>query len=271
MEAPEAGTTAENVAAYFAKSATQASAHWCVDNNSRVRCVYDDNSAWAMPPANEYSLNVEMAGYAAQTAVQWDDAYSLAMMKIAALCVAEWCVKYDIPVRHLTTAQIKAREKGIAGHVDVNRAFHASDHTDPGPHFPWVHFLIEVKAQVQDLSAKMKAPHIVEKDCKSLQKSVRVTADGKWGSDTDRHCDALIAATAFGHYKFPSGIKFAQQVVGVKQDGVWGPTSKSAMRDTVKAVQRDLETMGFAPGVVDGIWGATTNKAYQAARTACHV
>ena len=145
MEAPEAGTTAESVARYLANPAVQASAHWCVDNNSRVRGVYDRNSAWAMPPVNGRSLNIELAGYARQTAKEWNDEYSQALLRNAAVCAARWCYKYDIPARHLTSSQIHEMNKGIVGHADVNAVFHASDHWDPGPNFPWSNFLVMVR------------------------------------------------------------------------------------------------------------------------------
>jgi N-acetyl-anhydromuramyl-L-alanine amidase AmpD len=148
MEAPESGVTAENVANYFKNSSVQASSHWCVDNDSRVRCVNDADSAWTMPPVNGRSLNIEMAGYAAQSPAQWSDPYSLAVLDNVAVCAAEWCVKYGIPVRHLTPAQIANMEKGFVGHVDVNNVFHASDHTDPGPNFPWAAFLNRVSARL---------------------------------------------------------------------------------------------------------------------------
>lgn len=65
MEAPEAAQTAENVANYFKR--VDASAHWCVDNDSRVRVVKDEDTAWTLPGANSRSLNIEIAGYASRT------------------------------------------------------------------------------------------------------------------------------------------------------------------------------------------------------------
>ena len=267
MEAPEEHTTAEEVANYFGNPAVQASAHWCVDDNSRVRVVRDENSAWTMPPTNHYSLNVEMAGYAGQTDVQWDDAYSLATMDNAALCVAEWCKKYNIPVRHLTHAQIAAREKGIAGHIDVNDVYHASTHWDPGPNFPWTHFLSRVYAHL----GSFPPPSPGKPDCVMFQKAVRVTADNQWGRATDKHAAALIAATNFGGNRFPYGIDFAQKVVGTKIDGLWGVVSKACLKSTVAHVQNALTSMSFRPGTADGLWGDKTNEAYLAARKACHI
>jgi N-acetyl-anhydromuramyl-L-alanine amidase AmpD len=268
MEAPEAGTTAENVAAYFGHASTAASAHWCVDNNSRVRCVEDDNSAWTMPPTNRYSLNIEMAGYAGQSETQWDDAYSNEVLDIAALCASEWCAKYDIPVRHLTDSQIAAGSKGFAGHVDVNRVFHASSHTDPGPHFPWDKFLGMVRHHLGSVPVTTPPPS-GKKDCTELQRALRTAPDNQWGANTDQHAVAVISSTQFGGETFPYGIAFTQGCVGAKQDGAWGPESKLALAGTVRKVQQSLKDMGFNPGAIDGIWGVNTDKAYRAARNAC--
>ena len=272
MEAPEGNQTAENVARYFLRPDIQASAHWCVDNDSRVRCVLDTDGAWTMPPTNNYSLNIEMAGYAGQTASQWNDSYSNAVLDNCAVCAAEWCKKYGIPVRHLTSAQIANREKGLAGHADVNAVFHASDHSDPGPNFPWDRFLGMVNAH---LSGGIVVPPVTppsgKPNCTSLQRAVHTTADNLWGTDTDKHCDALIQASNFGGNVFPYGVSFAQEVVGATRDGVWGPASNAAHTATVILVQDALRAMHFDPGASDGFWGPNTDRACRAARTACHI
>jgi N-acetyl-anhydromuramyl-L-alanine amidase AmpD len=156
MEAPETERTAENVASYFKGTAVQASAHWCVDDNSRVRCVRDNDSAWtiAHQDGNRISLNIELAGYAAQTSGQWDDKFSDEELKVAAWCAAEWCHKYDIPVRRLNNSQIRnMHDKGFLGHRDVNNVFHWSTHTDPGPYFPWEKFLNMVRDALNTIEA----------------------------------------------------------------------------------------------------------------------
>ncbi len=141
MEAPEGPLTAENVAHYFGTTTTKASAHICADNNSAVRCVADADTAWAAPGANNTGLQLEIAGYMRQTRDQWLDPYSKAALGQAAKVAADWAKAYGIPVRHLSVAQLRAGEKGFVGHVDVSAAYNRSDHTDPGPGFPWDYFL----------------------------------------------------------------------------------------------------------------------------------
>lgn len=269
MEAPEGAQTAENVGAYLCRPSVQASAHWCVDNNSRVRLVNDGDEAWTMPPVNANSLNIELAGYAKQTNPEWNDSYSNAMLDNAAVCAAEWCRKYSIPLRRLSDAQIKAYAKGFCGHVDVNRVFRASDHYDPGTNFPWDRFLKMVAAK---LGTSAPPPSSGGRpNCTAFQIAVHTTADNQWGPETDRCGEALRAATPYGGRKYPYGVRYAQKVVGTAQDGVWGPASNTALTNTVVKVQKALAGMGFDPKGADGVWGSNTEAAYNSARAACRL
>lgn len=124
---------------YFAEGIVS---HNCFDNNSRVRCVDDKDVAWAAPGANSTGLQYELAGYASQNATGWNDEYSKALLDNAAQQAAEDAVKYGIPIKHLTTAEIKAGKKGFIGHIDATNAFNGGrGHTDPGHNFPWARFL----------------------------------------------------------------------------------------------------------------------------------
>jgi N-acetyl-anhydromuramyl-L-alanine amidase AmpD len=49
MEMDEKGETAEQCARWFANPAAQASAHYCVDADSIVQCVRDQDVAWHAP------------------------------------------------------------------------------------------------------------------------------------------------------------------------------------------------------------------------------
>lgn len=110
------------------------------------------------------------------------------------------------------------------------------------------------------------APH--KPNCSGFQRAIRTTVDNFWGDDTDKNANTIIQAT-LNH--FPNGVLYAQKVVGTRSDGVWGANSKRSLKDTTAHAQRALDTIGFHPGKIDGVWGAKTGIAYQAARAACHI
>jgi N-acetyl-anhydromuramyl-L-alanine amidase AmpD len=147
MEAPEKGDTAENVAAFFHGGIDHpASAHLCIDNNSIVQCVLDNDIAFAAPGANNDGVHLELAGFARQSEGEWLDEYGKSLLEKAADAAAQYCLKYDIPVKHLTNAELANKaNRGIVGHVQVSEVFKKSTHTDPGKGFPWEFFLERVK------------------------------------------------------------------------------------------------------------------------------
>lgn len=147
MESPEANTTAESVASWFAgSSAPQASAHYCVDSDSIVGSVHEENIAWAAPGANSDGIQIELAGRAGQTAAQWNDAYSKGELMRAARLVADICRRRGIPARHLSNDGLRKGARGMIGHVQASQVYRQSDHSDPGPHFPWAEFASDVAA-----------------------------------------------------------------------------------------------------------------------------
>lgn len=138
MEAPELTKTAENVAQYFHTGAggRKVSSHYCIDSDSVVQCVREDDVAWCAPGSNHNGIQLEHAGYARQSERDWQDVYSKAMLDLSAKLTAQICREYRIPVYFLNAAGLKAGRRGITTHAEVSRAFHRSDHTDPGPNFP---------------------------------------------------------------------------------------------------------------------------------------
>jgi hypothetical protein len=146
---------AESVALWFADrlapkySAPVASAHYCVDSNSVVQCVRDFDVAWHAPGVNHDGIGIELAGTAAQTAAQWRDPTSQAILRNAARVCAALCLRYVIPVHKLSIDEVRVpKRSGFLGHVDATYAFPGPmrTHTDPGLEFPWSDFLEMVKA-----------------------------------------------------------------------------------------------------------------------------
>ena len=160
MEAPEKGTTAENVAKFFQNLPPnrKASAHLCIDNNSIVQCVLDNDVAFAAPGANHNGIQLELAGFARQTRAEWLDEYGKALLENAANAAAQYCLKYNIPRKHLTNDQLRNGHEGIIGHVQASEVFKKSDHTDPGKGFPWDYFIERVEHYYTERKQKFAKP-----------------------------------------------------------------------------------------------------------------
>lgn len=147
MEAAEKPTTAVNVATWFAgPNAPQASAHYCVDSEHVVQCVRDDDIAWHAPGVNHCAIGIEHAGYAKQSAADWRDAFSSAMLERSARLCAKLCLKHELPVEFVDADGLLAGRRGITTHWEVTKAFHKSTHTDPGKSFPMDAFIAQVSA-----------------------------------------------------------------------------------------------------------------------------
>ena len=141
MEIAERGAAAEACARWFASPDSEVSAHYCVDASEVIQCVREQDIAWHARGGNTVSIGIELAGYAGQGPRGWDDDYSWSVLERAASLASDVCDRYDVPLRRLRPPDLVAGRRGLAGHVDVSRAYGKSDHWDPGPAFPWSRFL----------------------------------------------------------------------------------------------------------------------------------
>lgn len=149
MEAPEKEKTAENVAAYFKSGTVKASAHVCIDSDSIVQCVRDNNVAFAAPGVNKDGIHLELAGYSKQTEADWLDVYGLLLLERAADAAAQYCLKYTLPALHLTNEQLASGARGIIGHYQATAVYPPNaGHEDPGKGFPWKFFIERVNVQI---------------------------------------------------------------------------------------------------------------------------
>jgi N-acetyl-anhydromuramyl-L-alanine amidase AmpD len=153
MEAPETEGRARACAVYFQDPPRPGSSHVTVDDKEVIQCVRDNDEAAGAIGANQLGVHIEIPGVAVQTPGDWADVYSAAAIENAADVAAQYCLKFEIPVKHLTNAELGARQKGIVGHIQVSAVFPVSGHTDPGVNFPWDHFMDRVQANYDRRSA----------------------------------------------------------------------------------------------------------------------
>ena len=223
MEMDEKGDTAEHCALWFKNPAAKVSAHYCVDANSIVQCVRDQDVAWHAPGANHDGIGIEHAGRAKQTGREWGDEYSTAMLKRSATLVAELCKKYAIPATWLYAADLSAGKRGITTHKAVSDAFKRGAHWDPGTGFPVERYLALVRAKLGTKPAQAPAP---------LKPSPPVLRLGSQGWHVKRLQRLLRARDLFPEPATIDGdfgditeaaVKAFQEFADLEPDGIVGP------------------------------------------------
>lgn len=156
MEFPQTANAAEVIAKDFATTTTVKSAHLCVDTDSIVQCVLDNDVAFAAPGANSDGIQIELAGFAKKTRKEWLSPTGVLVLNMGANAAAQYCLKYDIPVKHLTNKELADKtQRGLIGHVQATDVFKLSTHRDPGPGFPWDFFLERVQKHLEARAAKL--------------------------------------------------------------------------------------------------------------------
>lgn len=146
------GTPAENVANYQINSRT-GSYHVVVDSTGkRLRENTDDWITWSTGnQGNNILLHISFVFRAHYSRSQW-----LAqdkMLRAGATVVGHWCKKYGFPVKQVSAHGLP----GITTH-DATRVWGGTDHTDPGPNFPWDVFLRYVNESIKGAPAPTPAP-----------------------------------------------------------------------------------------------------------------
>lgn len=121
-----------------------ASWHYAVDQDSVTQSVKEEDTAFHAPGLSHCSVGIEHAGRARQTDDEWADLFSTAMLERSAELVAGICFRHGIPCVRIGADEVRDGYAGVCGHVDVSKAFGKSDHWDPGPNFPWAHYMERV-------------------------------------------------------------------------------------------------------------------------------
>jgi hypothetical protein len=114
-----------------------ASYHYVIDTDRVLPAVPDNVVSYSAPGANSDGIHFCIPGRAIQTREQWLDTVSRKAIRQLADTMVDRAAAAGIPLFRLTVAQIQAGRSGYCSHYDISLAYRRTNHTDPGPNFPW--------------------------------------------------------------------------------------------------------------------------------------
>lgn len=166
--------SARNEASYATRRTDGVSAHFFADDREVIQSLDTADIAghagsWQ---GNTYSIAVEITGHVHWSRDRW--LKSVAWDKLARV-LAIVSRHHNIPPVWVTVEQMKANPKvrGAYDHNQMRLAWGGTDHTDPGPNFPWDHLLNVWKRELQGEGGMATAQDLVE----ALLKADRITND----------------------------------------------------------------------------------------------
>jgi len=126
--------------------------HYATDPTATFQCSWDKYICWHAPP-NSHSIGIEMADNPSRLPGRWLRKNQKLMLARTAKLTAELCLAYNVPIRFLTAADLKAGKHGITTHAEVSKAWHQSSHWDPGS-WPRATFMKQVAAYAAAIKKK---------------------------------------------------------------------------------------------------------------------
>lgn len=144
--------TAENEASYAKRRPDSTSSHYYVDDDSIVQSLDTDLRAWhaGNTEGNDHAIAYELTARNVNVGRAWWLDTDNIEWPLFAGQVAKDCEAHGITPQTLTDAQLRAGSMtGIITHVQGNRVWGGSDHTDPGPNFPMDYLVSQVKKRLE--------------------------------------------------------------------------------------------------------------------------
>lgn len=128
---------AVNNARYFQDPAAGGAAHYITDPGTIICSVDEDFVAHHAPP-NTGSIGVELTDWQGMKneGDLWGDQPHQQMLGLGAKLVVDIADRKSVPKVWLSVQDLLDGRHGITSHANIAKAFHKSDHTDPGQFFP---------------------------------------------------------------------------------------------------------------------------------------
>lgn len=119
-------------------------------DGSYVQILPATAGPYSAPPTNKTWWHISIPGWARQSRAEWLEGWSRNQIRGVAKFIADKHRIDGFPLVKIGPEQLRAGAKGICGHVDVTYAWRQTDHTDPGPQFPWDTLLADVTNMLTD-------------------------------------------------------------------------------------------------------------------------
>lgn len=157
--------------------------HAVTDGNGGYIEVADANAGpYAVPPLNKTWWHICMPGRASQTWDEWLDQLSRNHIRGVARFIVDKAAADGFPFHHLNSFNLLAGDRGYCSHASVSSAWGQSNHTDPGPNFPWPVLADDIEALTAPAPAptpNQPAPPTLEDD--DMAKPIFIGVEGSVG------------------------------------------------------------------------------------------
>lgn len=153
------------VASWLARTTYKASAHFVVDANQTIQIVDLADTAWGVGGSaqNASGVQIEIVGYASTTRENWLNGPEQRALCRAAALTALLGNTFDIPMLRVEPVGLQDGASGVVAHRSYSQTYGISNHTDPGPEFPWDGFLSQAAIYLEQAQLLPPLPQDVKK------------------------------------------------------------------------------------------------------------